>query len=215
VAELLPRSHVIVIGPGLSRDKMMLECAKGIIAKAKEKDLPLIIDADGLYLIQNHPEIIKGYHKAILTPNIAEFERLCERMKINFEDNHNNNMAGLLSQAFDGVTIIQKGQYDLISNGNEVFKVDNEGGLKRCGGQGDILTGLIATFMAWGSAYHNKLWQHDNLISLSEIPMLASYAACTLMRECSRSAFKKFGRSVQTSDMINEIGPSFQKLYER
>ncbi|EXX70858.1 NADHX dehydratase [Rhizophagus irregularis DAOM 197198w] len=215
VAKLLPRLHVMVIGPGLSRDNMMLECAKGIIAKAKEKDLPLVIDADGLYLIQNHPEIIKGYPNAILTPNVAEFKRLCEEMKINFEDNHKDKMAGLLSQAFDGVTIVQKGQYDLISNGNEVFKVDNEGGLKRCGGQGDILTGLIATFMALGSAYHNKLWQHDNLISPSEVPMLASYAACTLTRECSRSAFKKFGRSVQTSDMINEIGPSFKKLYER
>jgi len=40
-----------------------------------------------------------------------------------------------------------------------VFKVDNNGGLKRCGGQGDILAGLIATFIAWGSAYHDKLWQ--------------------------------------------------------
>jgi hypothetical protein len=28
-------------------------------------------------------------------------------------------MARLLSQAFGGVTIVQKGQYDLISNGNE------------------------------------------------------------------------------------------------
>lgn len=45
VAGLFPRSHVIVVGPGLSRDKMMLECAKGIITKAKEKDLPLVIDA--------------------------------------------------------------------------------------------------------------------------------------------------------------------------
>jgi ATP-dependent NAD(P)H-hydrate dehydratase len=193
----------------------MLECAKGIITKAKEKGLPLVIDADGLYLVQNHPEIIKGYSNAILTPNLVEFKRLCERMKINFEDNHKDNMAGLLSQAFGGVTIVQKGQYDLISNGNEVFKVDNKGGLKRCGGQGDILSGLIATFMAWGSAYYNKLWQHENSVSSSEIPMLASYAACTLVRECSCSAFKKFGRSVQTSDMVNEIGHSFQKLYER
>ena len=45
VAGLFPRLHVIVMGPGLSRDKMMLECAEGIITKAKEKDLPLIIDA--------------------------------------------------------------------------------------------------------------------------------------------------------------------------
>ncbi|CAI2169774.1 17930_t:CDS:10 [Funneliformis geosporum] len=215
VTGLFPRTHVLIVGPGLSRDKMMLESAKGIITKAKEKNLPLVIDADGLFLIQNHPEIIKDYPKAILTPNIVEFKRLCDAMNIKLEGNNKDDMIGLLGQAFGGVTIVQKGQYDLISNGKEVFKVDDKGGLKRCGGQGDILTGLIATFLAWGSAYHDKLWQHDNSISPTEIPMLASYAACTLMRECSRSAFEKFGRAVQTSDMINEIGPSFQKLYER
>ncbi|CAG8671237.1 15247_t:CDS:10 [Funneliformis mosseae] len=196
VAGLFPRTHVVVVGPGLSRDKMMLECAKGIITKVKEKNLPLVIDADGLFLIQNHPEIIKDYHKAILTPNVVEFKRLCDRMNVNPEGDNTDNMIKSLGQAF-------------------VFKVDEKGGLKRCGGQGDILTGMIATFLAWGSAYHDKLWQHDNSISPNEIPMLASYAACTLMRECSRTAFEKFGRAVQTSDMINEIGPSFQKLYER
>ncbi|CAG8542216.1 101_t:CDS:2 [Funneliformis caledonium] len=215
VAGLFPRTHVVVVGPGLSRDKMMLECAKGIITKVKEKNLPLVIDADGLFLIQNHPEIIKDYHKAILTPNVVEFKRLCDRMNVNPEGDNTDNMIKSLGQAFGGVTIVQKGQNDFISDGNEVFKVDEKGGLKRCGGQGDILTGMIATFLAWGSAYHDKLWQHDNSISPNEIPMLASYAACTLMRECSRTAFEKFGRAVQTSDMINEIGPSFQKLYER
>ncbi|CAG8455200.1 25048_t:CDS:2 [Dentiscutata erythropus] len=184
VTSLFKRTHVLVIGPGLSRDKMMLECAKGIILKAKEEHIPMIIDADGLFLIQNDPDIIKDYSEAILTPNVNEFRRLCEAM----------------------------GKNDLISNGNSVFLVDNKGGLKRCGGQGDILTGLISTFISWGVAYKKK---DDNSISPTDIPMLASFAGCTLMRECSLVAFEKLGRSVQTSDMIPEIGPSFQRLFGR
>ncbi|CAG8697344.1 5222_t:CDS:10, partial [Acaulospora morrowiae] len=214
VATLLPRIHVLVLGPGLSRDTMMQNCAKGIIQKAKEKELPIVIDADGLFLVQNDPDIIKNYSKAILTPNVNEFQRLCEKMNISFEDNHKDEMAQKLSQAFGGITIVQKGKNDLISNGNTVFIVDNKGGFKRCGGQGDVLTGLIATFLAWGIAYQKKLWKHDNTILPSDIPMLASFAGCTIVRECSRAAFEKLGRSVQTSDIISEIGPIFKQKFE-
>ncbi|RIB21532.1 Ribokinase-like protein [Gigaspora rosea] len=215
VSSLFKRAHVLTIGPGLSRDKMMLECTKGIILKAKEEHIPMVIDADGLFLIQNNPDIIKDYSEAILTPNVNEFKRLCETMRIEFEDDCKGELAQKLSQAFGGVTIVQKGKNDLISNGNSIFLVDHKSGLKRCGGQGDILTGLISTFVAWGVAYKKNIWQHDNSISPTDIPMLASFAGCTINRECSWAAFSKLGRSVQTSDMIPEIGPSFQRLFER
>ncbi|CAG8787688.1 851_t:CDS:1, partial [Racocetra fulgida] len=45
VTSLFKRLHVLVIGPGLSRDEMMLECAKGIILNAKEQHIPIIVDA--------------------------------------------------------------------------------------------------------------------------------------------------------------------------
>lgn len=40
-----------------------------------------------------------------------------------------------------------------------VLQCDIEGGLKRMGGQGDILSGAIAAFLAWGKAYEEKLWK--------------------------------------------------------
>ena len=33
--------------------------------------------------------------------------------------------------------------------------VDVEGGLKRCGGQGDVLSGSIGTVLAWGKCYED------------------------------------------------------------
>lgn len=40
----------------------------------------VVIDADGLYLVQNEPDVVKGNQKAVLTPNVVEFERLCKAL---------------------------------------------------------------------------------------------------------------------------------------
>lgn len=40
----------------------------------------VVIDADGLYLVQNEPEVVRGNAKAVLTPNVVEFKRLCESL---------------------------------------------------------------------------------------------------------------------------------------
>lgn len=45
IGELLKRIHVLVVGPGLSRDRQMLQCAKHAIEKAKELEIPIVIDA--------------------------------------------------------------------------------------------------------------------------------------------------------------------------
>ncbi|CAJ0749362.1 11205_t:CDS:2 [Entrophospora sp. SA101] len=155
----LSRFHVIVVGPGLSRDKIMFECAKSVILKAKKDNLPIVIDADALTLVQSQPELIKNYSRAVLTPNVNEFKRFCEKMDIGISDDDKEYAIKKLSLALGGVTIIQKGHNDLISNGDKVFVVDNDGGLKRCGGQGDILSGLVGTFLSWGASYKNKLWE--------------------------------------------------------
>src|SRR4051794_23081652 len=104
------------------------------------------------------------------------------------------------------------------------------GGQKRVGGQGDILTGAIATFLAWGKAYNDNIWEyafaffffflnvvglfspilrcrHSKAIDKADIPMLASWGASRITRECSRAAFQKHGRAMLTSDMAAEVGP--------
>lgn len=45
VTGVFSRLHVLVVGPGLSRDSVMLESAKSIIEKAKEKNMAIVIDA--------------------------------------------------------------------------------------------------------------------------------------------------------------------------
>ncbi|XP_032170299.1 ATP-dependent (S)-NAD(P)H-hydrate dehydratase isoform X3 [Mustela erminea] len=78
VEEWLPRLHALVVGPGLGRDDALLENVKGILEASKARDIPVVIDADGLWLIARHPALIQGYRKAVLTPNHVEFGRLSE-----------------------------------------------------------------------------------------------------------------------------------------
>ena len=78
-----------------------------------------------------------------------------------------------VSRALGGVTVLQKGSVDRIctntskaikeqaalsqvkegESAEELVIVDVPGGLKRCGGQGDILSGAVGTVMAWGKCY--------------------------------------------------------------
>ena len=51
VTSMLPRLHSLVIGPGLGRDDTVLAAVGQIILAARARGLPLIIDADGLFLV--------------------------------------------------------------------------------------------------------------------------------------------------------------------
>lgn len=58
----------------------MQDFARLAIHMCRDRDLYIILDADALVLVGNDPDIIKGYRKAVITPNVAEFARLCERL---------------------------------------------------------------------------------------------------------------------------------------
>lgn len=102
---------------------------------------------------------MKGYQEAILTPNVMEFARLCQALNVDPEAGEKKEVCGKLATALGGVTVIQKGPHDYISNGKYTLTCDVPGGLKRSGGQGDTLTGSLATFLAWRRAYRDRLWE--------------------------------------------------------
>lgn len=52
--------------------------ARTAIRLARENDLYIVLDADGLFLVQNDPSVVRGYKRAVLTPNVVEFGRLAE-----------------------------------------------------------------------------------------------------------------------------------------
>lgn len=87
-----------------------------------------------------------------------------------------NERAMKVSRALGGVTVLQKGAEDIICTNTsgaskqdaqtskvdpgeesteEQVVVDVPGGLKRCGGQGDILSGTVGTVLAWGKCFED------------------------------------------------------------
>lgn len=218
IIDMLPRLHVLVIGPGLGRDPLMQETCALVIKAAREKGIPFVLDADALLIAINEPGLVDGYKECVLTPNIVEFGRLCKAKGIEASNDEKGHGEGegskKLARAFGGVTVIQKGAKDYISNGENVFVSDLKGGLKRSGGQGDTLTGSLATFLGWRKAYMDGLWETEGNIGGDELLALAAFGGSCLTRECSRLAFAKKGRSLQASDLTDEIFEAYNNLFE-
>ena len=78
LSSLLSRLHVLVIGPGLGREDYMISHAKTALNLAKEKGMYVLLDADALWMLGQDLGILKGYRRAVITPNLVEFKRLSE-----------------------------------------------------------------------------------------------------------------------------------------
>jgi len=120
----LSRLHVLVIGPGLGRDALVQQTACAVIKEARNRKLPLVIDADGLWTIENDYSIISGYTNAVLTPNVNEFQRLCSKILQKDVRNETNPQDSLmeLAKKLGHLTIVRKGATDLISDGRTVIE---------------------------------------------------------------------------------------------
>ncbi|XP_036880712.1 ATP-dependent (S)-NAD(P)H-hydrate dehydratase isoform X5 [Manis javanica] len=210
VEKWLPRLHALVVGPGLGRDGALLDNVKGILEASKARDIPIVIDADGLWLIAQQPALIQGYQKAILTPNHAEFSRLSDAVLGDAMDSSSDHPRAelSLSQALGNVTVVHKGERDVISDGKQVLECGRGGSSRRCGGQGDLLSGSLGVLAHW--ALRAGPQKTNGLSPL----LVAAFGACSLTRQCSHQAFQKHGRSTTTTDMVAEVGPAFSRLFE-
>ncbi|KAJ7066494.1 H-hydrate dehydratase [Mycena amicta] len=231
---ILSRLHVLVIGPGLGREPYMQSFAKIAVSLARQQGMFLVLDADALWLVGQDVSVIKGYRRAVVTPNVAEFARLSQQLGID-PNTPVEKRAGLVSRALGGVTVLQKGATDIISVDStgsasdldashlgqadpqqeevkETVSVDVQGGLKRCGGQGDILSGTVGTMLAWAKCYEDGIFG-DKTLATSRLPLLAAVGGSAVTRTASRLAFSKEGRAVVTQDMLPEIGKAFAEVF--
>lgn len=100
--------------------------------------------------------------------------------------------------------------------------VDTQGGLKRCGGQGDILAGCLGTFAGWAKIYHeehpdlpatSKEGDGFGVISQDRLLLLAGFGAAVTARVCSRLAFGKKKRAMLADDLLPEVGEAYEQLW--
>lgn len=209
IVQMLPRLDSLVIGPGLGRDASVQEITRQVLVKAKEVNLPVILDGDALYLVSLEPNTVKGYRNAILTPNAMEYARLCVTTRL-LSSIDVAQAAKIppdqLSKALGYPVILQKGSVDTFSDGKITLTNEEFGSPRRCGGQGDILSGAIGTFAAWA--------KQANLDDYEGNPLLfAVYGGSLLTRASSNVAFKEHQRSMTAPDVLCKIGKGFVKAF--
>jgi len=221
----LGRMSCVVIGPGLGRDPGMQSAAERLMHEACNLGVPLVVDADGLAVwarpaFDPDPFKAPGAPPVVITPNANEARRLVQAILGEKEEAGGRSGVGVgggteedlladLSSALGKVFVVRKGIHDeIFQSGRRVAACTAEGSPRRCGGQGDVLSGAIATFLAWVDAADGSGDVPGGLAGA------AAYAGCCLTRAASKRAFAKHGRAMVGSDLIEHVGPAFAELFE-
>ena len=123
---------------------------------------PLILDADALNLIADHPELQQllreRKNSCTITPHPGEAARL---LGISVEQVQANRFGAiqLLIDRFQCYVVL-KGHHTLVGSPNDLIYTCQAGNPGMAtGGMGDVLTGLIASIAAQGICHHLNLWE--------------------------------------------------------
>ena len=142
----LDRKTVVAVGPGLGTLDANQELVRRIV---REVETPLVVDADGLTALAATPpeEWRPKSRLLVLTPHPGEMSRLTG---LSTEDVQQRRLGLARSFARErGVYLVLKGFRTLIAtpDGNVLVNPTGTPALAK-GGSGDILTGMIAGFLA-------------------------------------------------------------------
>lgn len=137
----------IAVGPGLGTDDEALLILRSILS---DHNKPVVLDADALNIIAMKPELLRHLPaKSILTPHMKEFDRM-------FGDHSSwwERVETARQRAIEfNIVIILKNQYSFIVLPNGDVLINPTGNpAMAVGGMGDVLTGMIAGFLAQGHA---------------------------------------------------------------
>ena len=142
VQELLPRMDAVLVGPGLGQSEGTLAGVQEVLHNFEG---PVVLDADGINVLCGHKDILRGRtFPTILTPHDGEFLRIGG--KINAD-----RIGAAAALAKDlGCIVLLKGHETVITDGSEycVNHTGNPG--MAVGGSGDILAGIIVSFLGQG-----------------------------------------------------------------
>jgi len=161
IMDLIAGKKCLAVGPGLGTASGTKNLVIRII---QECDLPIVIDADGLNSLIDNINILKNLkHPVILTPHPGEMSRLIGR-PVSFIQNDRINCARNFAKKFK-VHVVLKGARTVIAHPDEKVFINPTGNPGMAsGGMGDVLTGIIAGFVAQGyspeSATHAGVYLH-------------------------------------------------------
>jgi NAD(P)H-hydrate epimerase len=147
ILQLLSGKRCLAIGPGLGQRPAT---GKLILRLIADCGVPMVIDADGLNHLSADTDVLrKATSPVILTPHPGEMARLTGKTSTEVQSDR-IRAAREFAQGF-GVHVVLKGARTAVAHpdGGVFINPTGNAGMAS-GGMGDVLTGLIAGFLAQG-----------------------------------------------------------------
>lgn len=137
--------QAVAAGPGIGTREQTIDAVESLLKNCKS---PLILDADAINCISRRPALLSMLPpNSILTPHIGEFDRLFGEHKSSEE-----RLRKAVEMAkYYNIIIVLKGHFTTIvrPSGEVYFNSTGNPGMATAGA-GDVLTGIIASFLAQG-----------------------------------------------------------------
>lgn len=145
LADALGRADAVAVGPGLGRG----EGPAGLVrALLEEIDVPLVLDADALNVLEGDLSPVAGRAApTVLTPHPGEMATLLGCAAADVAHDRLTAAREAASKA-GAATILLKGQRTVVVSGRRSFVIRSGGPELATAGSGDVLTGAIAALCA-------------------------------------------------------------------
>ena len=187
------RTDAVAMGCGLGQGEAVSALVWDVL---EHGDTPVVLDADGLNAVAAQPErLLKLNRPLILTPHPGEMARLTGRT-VEEVQQHRTEVAEEFATCF-GVTVVLKGHETVIASPYRATLLNETGNPGMAtGGSGDVLTGMIGSFLAQGFDPYTAAMCGVHLHGLA-----GDGAAARLSQH-----------AMLPGDLIDELAPLFLKL---
>ncbi len=144
------RADIIAIGSGIGVSHDTEEILSELL---RTSEIPVVIDADGLNSLKGNLDLLKkAKSPLILTPHPGEMARLLQGRKCTIQDIEKDRITTALGFSADtGSTLVLKGVPTISATpeGRAFVNTSGNPGMATAG-SGDVLTGIIASFLGQG-----------------------------------------------------------------
>ncbi|NLW18470.1 MAG: NAD(P)H-hydrate dehydratase [Candidatus Cloacimonetes bacterium] len=183
---LLSQADAVLIGPGLGRDDYSLRLLEIALKNLK---IPLVVDADGLNLISENPGLLKYLKRPniLLTPHWGEFSRLSGASMDDLRSDCLTPLQDFVAKY--GAQVFLKSHFSIFHDGTQTLINANGNDGLATGGSGDVLAGIITSFLAQGQ----------------NIPLAAMNASFLMGKTAEDLAQHRSTASILPTDIIENL----------
>ncbi|MGD2278578.1 MAG: NAD(P)H-hydrate dehydratase [Candidatus Omnitrophota bacterium] len=147
ILEFCKKTDVVVLGPGLGRDPETRSLVRELVP---EIECPVVLDADGINALEGDLDLAKKRKgRMVLTPHPGELSNLIGK-EISEIQSMREDIAKSVAEV-SGTVVCLKGHKTVVADPEGKAYVNDTGNSGMAtGGMGDILTGMIASFIGQG-----------------------------------------------------------------